>query len=188
MGETHHAPVLENWGLLWIYHSIALLVFFGATNWLYLAGVIGSLALRPDLHGRACAAGRRSSGPCGGAADRSGSSSDSSPTSGARASSPSTWSSWSNGCSVCRSFTLAPMIAVTNGMLFMIKAGILSGGYYVQAACTFLAIFPMAAFPRFAPLIFGAVASACFFATGIKYRVRHLRAARPNLTSDRDRL
>ena len=38
MGETHHTPVLENWGLLWIYHSIALLVFFGATNWLYLAG------------------------------------------------------------------------------------------------------------------------------------------------------
>ena len=29
MGETHHAPVLENWGLLWIFHSIALLIFFG---------------------------------------------------------------------------------------------------------------------------------------------------------------
>jgi serine/threonine-protein kinase len=39
LGETHHAPVLENWGLLWIYHSIALLVFFGGTNWLYLRGV-----------------------------------------------------------------------------------------------------------------------------------------------------
>src|SRR5262249_34179283 len=39
LGETQHAPVLENWGLLWIYHSIALLVFFGGANWLYLRGV-----------------------------------------------------------------------------------------------------------------------------------------------------
>src|SRR5262249_11088496 len=39
LGETHHAPVLENWGLLWVYHSIALLVFFGLTNWLYLRDV-----------------------------------------------------------------------------------------------------------------------------------------------------
>ena len=30
LGETHHAAVLENWGQLWIYHSVALLVFFGA--------------------------------------------------------------------------------------------------------------------------------------------------------------
>src|SRR5260370_40684616 len=69
---------------------------------------------------------------------------------------------------------LAPMIAVTNGMLFMIKAGILSGGYYLQAALTFLAIFPMAAFPRFAPLVFGAVSSACFFLPGFKYRLPRL--------------
>ena len=43
------------------------------------------------------------------------------------------------------------MIAVTNGMLFtMIKVGILSGDYYRQAALTFLALLPMALFPRFA--------------------------------------
>src|SRR5271165_5275294 len=39
LGETHHADVLENWGQLWIYHSVALLFFFGATNVLHLAGV-----------------------------------------------------------------------------------------------------------------------------------------------------
>jgi hypothetical protein len=72
---------------------------------------------------------------------------------------------------------LAPMIAVTNGMLFMIKAGILSGDYYFQAALTFLAVFPMALYPRFAPIIFGVVASACFFVTGLKYRLRSLRSA-----------
>ena len=50
LGETHHAAVLENWGQLWIYHSVALLVFFGATNALQLAGVVSRLALRAALH------------------------------------------------------------------------------------------------------------------------------------------
>jgi hypothetical protein len=31
-------------------------------------------------------------------------------------------------------------------------------------------------FPRFAALIFGVVASACFFVTGLKYRLRRLRS------------
>jgi eukaryotic-like serine/threonine-protein kinase len=52
----------------------------------------------------------------------------------------------------------------------------LSGGYYLQAALTFLAIFPMVWFPRFAPIIFGVVASSCFFVTGWKYRLRRLRS------------
>src|SRR5712691_11131217 len=33
--ETHHAPVLENWGLLWMWHSLVLLVACLATNALY---------------------------------------------------------------------------------------------------------------------------------------------------------
>ena len=36
----------------------------------------------------------------------------------------------------------------------------------------FLAILPMAWFPRFAPLIFGVVAAVCFFVTGLKYKLR----------------
>ena len=68
--------------------------------------------------------------------------------------------------------SLITMIAVTNGMLFMVKAGILSGFYHFQAAAVMLAIPPMAWFPRFAPLIFGTVAAACFFVTGLKYRSR----------------
>src|SRR5438132_2325985 len=37
--ETHHAAVLENWGLLWMWHSLALVVLCSATNWLYLENV-----------------------------------------------------------------------------------------------------------------------------------------------------
>ena len=37
--ETHHAGVLENWGLLWMWHSLVLIVLCFATNAMYLAGV-----------------------------------------------------------------------------------------------------------------------------------------------------
>ena len=32
--ETHHAPILENWGLLWMWHSVVLFGLCLATNWL----------------------------------------------------------------------------------------------------------------------------------------------------------
>ena len=70
------------------------------------------------------------------------------------------------------------MIAVTNGMLFLVKGGILSGIFYLQAALVFLAILPMVWFPKYAPLIFGLLAASCFFATGLKFHLRHLRAER----------
>ncbi len=175
LGETHHAPVLENWGSLWIYHSVALLVFFGATNGLWLAGVTARwpyfLIFTAGLCGWAALfwALRRRGGPI-------------------RFVERQLAHVWGAGIVAINLvfvvewlldmpvWSLAPMIAVTNGMLFMIKAGILSGDYYIQAALTFLAIFPMAWFPRFAPLIFGVIAAACFFITGWKYRLRRLRS------------
>ena len=126
-------PVLENWGLLWIYHSIALLVFFGATNWLYLAGVTDRwpyfLIFTVGLCGWAAIfwALRRRGGPIRFVERQL----------------AHVWGAgivainlvflveWLLGLPV---LALAPMIAVTNGMLFMIKGGILSGGYYLQAA------------------------------------------------------
>jgi serine/threonine-protein kinase len=175
LGETHHAPIAENWGLLWIYHSIAMIVFFGATNWLYLAGVRARWPYVAIF----------SVGLCGWAAifwalrRRGG------PIRFVEKQLAHVWGAgiiainlvflveWLLGLPV---LALAPMIAVTNGMLFLIKGGMLSGGYYLQAALTFLAIFPMVAYPRFAPLIFGSVAAACFLATGLKYRLRSLRS------------
>jgi serine/threonine-protein kinase len=175
MGESHHAPVLENWGLLWIFHSIALLFFFGLTNWLSLAGVKDRwpyfMIFSIGLCGWAALfwALRRRGGPI-------------------RFVERQLAHVWGAGIvSINMIFvvewllkmpvlSLAPMIAVTNGMLFMIKAGILSGDYYPQAAVTFMTVVPMALFPRFAPLIFGVVASACFFVTGLKYRLRRLRS------------
>ncbi len=175
LGETHHAPVAENWGLLWMYHGVALIVFFGATNVLHLAGVAARwpyfLIFSVGLCGWAAIfwALRRRGGPI-------------------RFVEKQLAHVWGAGIvSINLIFlvewlldmpvlSLSPMIAVTNGMLFMIKGGILSGDYYLQAALTFSAIVPMAAFPRFAPIIFGVVGAACFFAAGLKYRMRRLRS------------
>ncbi|HEV3202750.1 MAG TPA: serine/threonine-protein kinase, partial [Gemmataceae bacterium] len=35
LSETHHASVLENWGLLWMWHSLVLLILCSVTNVLY---------------------------------------------------------------------------------------------------------------------------------------------------------
>ena len=79
--------------------------------------------------------------------------------------------------------TLLPALAITNGMLFMIKGGILSGAFYFYAALVFLAIFPMVWFPRFGPIILALAASVGFFATGLQSHVRRLRVA-PRLAAE----
>jgi serine/threonine-protein kinase len=79
--------------------------------------------------------------------------------------------------------TLSPVLAVMAGMVFLVKAGTLSGTFYLYAAATFLTAFVMAALPWFGlpPVglfLFGAVAAAGFFFPGLKYyRQRHHRAA-----------
>jgi serine/threonine-protein kinase len=37
--ETHHATVLENWGLLWMWHSLALVIICLITNWFHWRGI-----------------------------------------------------------------------------------------------------------------------------------------------------
>ena len=156
-------------------HSLALLVFFGLTNWLLWRGVTGTMALCIALHRRPGGwaavfwAIRRRGGPI-------------------------TFVErqlahvWGSGCVAINLLfatewllgepvlTLAPMLAIANGMLFLVKAGILSGIFFSTRASTFLAIVPMALCPRLAPLTFGVVAAGCFFATGLKYHLRRRRA------------
>ena len=77
--------------------------------------------------------------------------------------------------------TLSPVVALITGMLFFIKAGILSGSFYIQATVLFATAFLMAIFPTYSHLIFGPVAAACFFVPGLKYyrqRNRSLRTQR----------
>jgi serine/threonine-protein kinase len=64
---------------------------------------------------------------------------------------------------------LSPVLGLVTGMVFLVKAGILSGAFYVQSAALFAAAGLMAWFPAYAHLIFGAVSAACFFFPGLKY-------------------
>jgi len=64
---------------------------------------------------------------------------------------------------------LSPVLGLISGMVFFVKAGILSGTFYVQAAALFITAFVMGTFPRYSHLIFGTVTALCFFIPGWKY-------------------
>jgi len=180
LSETHHAPVLENWGTLWMMHSLALIVFFGLTNLLQFQGVtarwpyIFLFTVGLGAWASVFWAVRRQGGPItfverqlahvwG---------------SGVIAINLTFATEWLLGLPI---LSLAPMLAVTNGTLFMVKAGILSGIFYVYAILTFLSVIPMALFPRIAVSIFGVVSALCFFTTGLKYHLRRRRSQQSNV-------
>ena len=177
LSETHHAAVLENWGGLWIAHSVALVVFYGITNVLHLRGVterwpyVCVFTVGLGAWAAVFWALRRRGGPISfverqlahiwGA--------------GVVAINLTFLVEWLLHLPV---LSLTPMLGVTNGMLFLIKGGVLSGGFYLQAALVFLSIVPMTQFPAYAPLILGVTSAACFFGTGLKYHLRNRRAKR----------
>ncbi len=175
LGETPHAALLENWGELWMYHSVALIVLFGATYGLMLRGV---RARWPYFAIFTVGLGawawifwtlRRRRGP----------------VTFVERQLAHIWGAgvvglnlilvaeWLLGLPV---MSFAPLLVITNGMLFLIKGGILSGEFYVHGALLFLALIPSALYPPIAVPAFTLVSAGCFFVTGLKYHRRHLRA------------
>ncbi len=71
---------------------------------------------------------------------------------------------------------LSPVLAVLAGMVFLIKAGILSGIFYIPAVAMFLTAGLMAIWPRFAVTMFGVVSAAGFFVPGLMYHYRRVRS------------
>jgi len=177
LGETPHAALLENWGDLWMYHSAALLVFYGLTWWLLSQGVtshwpyfvIFSVGL--GLWAWIFWTLRRRRGP----------------VTFVERQLAHIWGAgvlgvnlllaaeWLLGLPV---MALAPLLAITNGMLFLVKGGILSGEFYVQGGILFLTLIPAALFPKIAIPAFALVSASCFFVTGLKYHRRSLKARR----------
>jgi serine/threonine-protein kinase len=175
MRETHHAAVLENWGLLWMWHSLALLVACFATNILDLLGDGNRwhyfLLWTAGLGAWAAVfwALRRRMGP----------------VTFVERQIAHLWA----GSMICiamlfpleawldmRPLTLSPVLGLVTGMVFLAKAGILSGEFYLWAAMLFLTAIPMALFPHYAHFIFGVVSACCFFFPGLKYYRQRLRA------------
>ena len=165
--ETHHAPVLENWGLLWMWHSLVLVIASVMTEflqWNHARRESYALLWTVGLGSWAAVfwALRRRMGPVTfverqiahvwGAA-----------MIGIAALFPVEWALKLDP------LRLTPLLAVITGMMFFIKAGILGGVFYIQAASLFVSAAAMLAWPEVALLIFALVAGLCFFVPGLKY-------------------
>jgi serine/threonine-protein kinase len=173
-GETHHAVVLENWGILWMWHSLALIVLCVSTNllqWYSVASRLPYVAIwTAGLWTWAAIFWRLR--------QRGG------PVTFVERQIAHVW-----GASVAASvalfvveallqlpvLSLSPVLALLGGMGFIVKAGILSGSFYFQAAAMFATAALMALFPGAGLSIYGFVSAACFFVPGLKYQLQRAR-------------
>lgn len=179
--ETHHARVLENWGKLWMMHSamiflLCLLTFgmvrSGLANHLWYLG-LWSVGL--VTWGTIFWQLRRRAGPVLFVERQIA-------------------HAWAAG--VCASIamfviewmarlpvlTLSPAVAVAAAMVFVFKAGILSGKFYLWAGLNFIAACVMPLTGDFAVLLFGAVSAVSFFVPGFFYHRQRTRGERLALT------
>ncbi len=175
--ETHHAAVLENWGLLWIWHSVVVLLLCLLTNYLQERGVKspGPYLLIWTVGFSTWAAIFWRLRHRGG------------PVTFVERQIAHVWGASMIGCSLLflieimlglPVLSLSPVLAVFGGMVFLIKAGILSGMFYIPAAGMFLTAGLMAAWPRFAITMFGVSSGLGFFVPGLMYQLRRVRSLR----------
>ncbi|MCA9128624.1 MAG: serine/threonine protein kinase [Planctomycetales bacterium] len=175
--ETHHAPVLENWGLLWMWHSLVLLVVCMATEWMRLNSVqsrVSYSALWVVGLGTWAAvfwALRRRMGPVT-FVERQIAHVWGASLIAIAALTPLEW------LLDLEPLKLSPILAVVGSIVFFVKAGILEGWFYIQAACLLATSFLMALFPNYAQTLFGFVAATCFFVPGLKYFRRKIKGQR----------
>jgi eukaryotic-like serine/threonine-protein kinase len=165
--ETHHAPVLENWGLLWMWHSLVLILMCIVTEimqWNDAPRLSYPLLWTVGLGAWAGVfwALRRRMGPVT-FVERQIAHVWGASMLAIASLFPIEWAL------KLEPLQLTPLLGVISGMVFLIKAGILSGVFYVQAFFLFGSTAAMLAFPAFAHIIFGVVAALSFFVPGLKY-------------------
>ncbi|MCC6493566.1 MAG: serine/threonine protein kinase [Pirellulales bacterium] len=172
--ETHHAAILENWGLLWILHAAVLLILCLVTNAFQLAGVtsrwpyVGLWTLGLGSWAAIFWNLRHRSGPI----------------TFVERQIAHVWAGamivdtlmyaieWQLNLPV---LTLSPLLGPIGGSVFLVKAAVLSGRFYVHAALLYLTGLTMAWLQRqsFMPNLgltaFGVVCALCFFVPGWKY-------------------
>ncbi|QGJ69415.1 Serine/threonine protein kinase PrkC, regulator of stationary phase [Planctomycetales bacterium 10988] len=170
-GETHHAGVLENWGLLWIWHSLVLLVLCVTTNYFHVTGVesrfayLGWWTLGLGTWAMIFWNLRRRAGPI----------------TFVERQIAHVW-----GASMLASvllyvvewqlklpvLTLSPVLAILGGTAFLVKAAILSGRFYFHATILFATTLAMAQWPQIGLLLFGIICGLAFFIPGLKYYIQ----------------
>lgn len=173
---THHVGVMQNWGLLWMWHSLVLLVLCLVTNAMQWAGITSRLpylglwtvglgtwaAIFWNLRHRA------------------------GPVTFVERQIAHVWAG-SMACSTLLYavegllnlpvLTLSPVLPLIAGAVFVAKAGILSGEFYIHAAVMFATCIPMALLPRWGLTIFGIASAATFFVPGLKFHRQRLRGS-----------
>jgi serine/threonine-protein kinase len=166
--ETHHADVLENWGKLWMMHSVMIFLLCLLTQAMAWSGVtshfwfLGIWSVGLVTWGTIFWQLRRRAGP----------------VLFVERQIAHAWAAgvcfsiamfvieWLAGLPV---LTLSPAVAAAAAMIFVFKAGILSGKFYLWAGLTFLTACIMPLVPNVAVLLFGAVSAVSFFVPGLIY-------------------
>lgn len=175
--ETHHATLLENWGLLWMWHALVLLIICLVTNWFQLQQDAmpfmstttpyvllwgGALAVWAPIFWRL----RHRAGPVT-AVERQ------------------IAHLWGGSVAAVMLLfyvehllglpvlTLSPALGLISGMVFAAKAGVLAGTFYLHSLALFATACVMAflqarGFP-YGLTLFGLVSAATFFVPGLKY-------------------
>lgn len=169
--ETHHATVLENWGVLWMWHALVLLVA-SLLTWIleyrevqnllsyvfvWVVGLGAWAAVFWKLRQRI------------------------GPVTFVERQVAHVWGS--SMISIALLFplewwlqlpvlSLSPLLGVISASVFIVKAGMFSGLFYFQAAALLATAVVMAIVPRYAHLVFGIVAAICFFVPGYQYQRR----------------
>lgn len=168
LGETHHAAVLQNWGLLWMWHSLVLLLACVLTNVMFLA----------DIDNRLYYSGMWTFGLGAWAAVFWKLRQKLGPVLFVERQIAHAWAAslvaigllfpieYLMGLEVLEA---APVIGLISGMVFMVKAGILTGKFYAQAIALFATAVGMAIFPKHSLFLFGVVSAICFFVPGYQY-------------------
>ncbi|MCS7465072.1 serine/threonine protein kinase [Stieleria sp. ICT_E10.1] len=172
--ETHHAAVLENWGTLWMWHSLVLLVacyltwqleFLGCRNrFIYMGVWTVGLGTWATVFWKL----RQRMGP----------------VTFIERQIAHVWGSSMIAIGMLFPIerllgldvlVLSPLLGVISAIVFVVKAGMLTGAFYFQAIALFAASLLMAIAPRWAHLIFGIVSALCFFIPGYQYWRRKQR-------------
>lgn len=173
--ETHHAAVLENWGLLWMWHSLVLLMLCLITDQFRILKItspgpyLGLWSLGLGTWATIFWRLRRRSGPI----------------TFVERQIAHVWAGSVIACTLLfvveiilklPVLTLSPVLALSSGMVFLVKAGILSGSFYLQAVALFACSVVMAAWPDYGLTIFGVVSGLSFFLPGWKYHRQRYRS------------
>ena len=171
---THHAGILRNWGLLWMWHSLVLLVLCLTTNlmqWQRVTSRLPYFGLWTIGLGAWAFAFWRMRHRAG-------------PVTFVERQVAHLWAASMASSSMLfliealldlPVLTLSPVLALFAASVFIGKAGVLSGEFYIQAIVMFLCALPMALFPDIGITLFGIASALTFFIPGWKFH-RELKA------------